>query len=263
MGVYYKDLGFRLYKGDCNSILPQFPSGTIDLVFADPPYFLSDKAYTFDDDVYRDGDYGYSGNKGRWDKISGGTNGVDTFNLVWVYNIKRLMKKNGWLIITCSRHNLFSVGWAIKKCGLYIAQEICWYKPNPPPCFSCRSLKDSIEHILLVKMDKSVKHYFDYPYSKSLNDGKQLSNVWSFTPPLKIEKRFGKHPTQKPLKLLEQLLWMYCDVNALVLDPFCGSGTSGVAASLLGRRYLGIDKESEYLEIAKQRYKTRIDESGL
>jgi len=191
-------------------------------------------------------------NKGKWDESKGaGEN--HKFNLEWLRICKEALTKNGTIWITGTSHIIFSIGYALQQLNFKILNDIIWEKSNPPPNLSCRYFTHSTEIVLWAAKDKKSKHYFNYSLMKQLNNGKQMKNVWRINAPGKEEKIHGKHPTQKPIELLNRILLASSKKDDLVLDPFCGSGTTGVGAIELGRRFVGIDTEEEYLELAKKR----------
>jgi site-specific DNA-methyltransferase (adenine-specific) len=141
----------------------------------------------------------------------------------------------------------------MQELGYKILNDIIWYKRNAPPNLSCRYFTHSTEIVLWAAKNEKSKHYFDYQLMKKMNHGKQMRNVWEISAPLAEEKKFGKHPTQKPVELLTRIMLASTKENELTLDPFCGSSTTGVAATLLNRKYVGIDLENEYLNLSVKR----------
>jgi site-specific DNA-methyltransferase (adenine-specific) len=131
--------------------------------------------------------------------------------------------------------------------------DIAWVKPNPPPNLACKYFTHSTETLLWAAKDLKSKHHFEYEEMKRRNDGKQMKSVWHFLPPSKIEKAFGKHPTQKPVGLVEQCISSSTKEHDFVFDPFAGSCTTGVAAISVGRRFCGVDSESSFIDLSKQR----------
>lgn len=235
-----------LYHGDCLAILAQLPEQSVDLIFADPPYFLSNGGVTCQSGRM------VAVHKGQWD-VSGGVESNHAFNQSWLAACKRVLRPDGTIFVSGTRHIVYSVGFAMQQLGFKMLNDIVWYKVTPPPNLSCRYFTHSTETILWAARDARSRHHFDYRTMKLENGGKQMQSLWSIRPPLKAEKRHGKHPTQKPLALLERIVRAASGENDLVLDPFCGSGTTGVACARLGRRYIGIDLERDYLAIAAAR----------
>ena len=247
--AYYcsNDESFVLFEGDCRRVLARLPDGSVDLIFADPPYFLSNGGITCQSGRM------VSVNKGQWD-VSHGVNQMHEFNMEWLRACQRVLKPNGTIFVSGTRHVIFSVGFAMQQLGYKVLNDIVWYKVIPPPNLCCRYFTHATETILWAARNAKSRHYFDYPRMKADNGGKQMQNLWHIVPPLKAEKRFGKHPTQKPLALLERIVAAASEPGALVVDPFNGGGTTGVAAARLGRSYIGVELEREYLERTVMRY---------
>ena len=249
--LYFKDEDSKLYFGDSFELLPKLPSEYADVIFADPPYFLSNGGITC-----RGGKV-VSVNKGDWDKASTFED-KHNFNLSWIGLCRDILKPNGTIWISGTLHNIYSVGVALEQTGFKIMNNITWQKTNPPPNLSCRYFTHSTETILWAKKNASAKHFFNYNLMKELNGGKQMKDVWSdiwtggLTP--QREKIFGKHPAQKPLYLLKKILLASSREGDLILDPFCGSGTTGVACKLLGgRKFIGIENNRDFIALAKER----------
>jgi len=258
---------FHLYEGDCVRILPQLPAQSVDLIFADPPYFLANGGFTC-----------HSGrrapvDKAHWDK-SQGVEEDHSFAIAWLSACRRVLKPSGTLWVSGTQHVIFSVGFALQCLGFRLLNTVTWYKPNASPNLSCRYFTHSTEILIWASPQSRGRllHHFNYEEMKRENGGKQMRDVWALPrigegelrpdgqgriwsqlSPRRSEKVFGKHPTQKPLALLERIVCSCTSENALVLDPFSGSGTTGVAALRLRRRYIGIDTEAEYLAISQQR----------
>ena len=241
---------FKLFNGDCFEILPKF-KGEFDLIFADPPYFLSNDGLSIQSGKI------VSVNKGDWDKGCG-IDEIDKFNLRWLALAKDTLTDNGSVMISGTYHNIFSIGRALQKLDYKILNIITWQKTNPPPNFSCRYLTHSTEQIIWARKSEKFKHIFNYELMKKLNDDKQMKDVWSFPAIAPWEKACGKHPTQKPLSLLIRLILMASNENSVICDPFAGSSTTGIAANLLGRKFVGIEKEREFIEISINR-KSELD----
>ena len=241
---------FKLFKGDCFEVLPKF-KGEFDLIFADPPYFLSNDGLSIQSGKI------VSVNKGDWDKGCG-IDEIDKFNLRWLALAKDTLTDNGSVMISGTYHNIFSIGRALQKLDYKILNIITWQKTNPPPNFSCRYLTHSTEQIIWARKSEKFKHIFNYELMKKLNDDKQMKDVWSFPAIAPWEKACGKHPTQKPLSLLIRLILMASNENSMICDPFAGSSTTGIAANLLGRKFVGIEKEREFIEISINR-KSELD----
>ncbi len=233
---------FALYRSNCMKIMPDFDAGTFDLIFADPPYFLSNGGITC-----RAGKM-VSVNKGKWDR-SRGFEGNYAFTRDWLSDCKRLLKPNGTIWISGTSHIIHTVGAVLDELGYKVLNDITWVKPNPPPNLSCRYFTHATETIIWAGRDKKTRHKFNYALMKRLNHGKQMKSVWTIKPPDKSEKVFGKHPTQKPVALLERIIAAASDEDDLILDPFCGSGTTGIAAARLNRQFVGVETDESFLRL--------------
>jgi site-specific DNA-methyltransferase (adenine-specific) len=235
-----------------DALIEKYPNGLFDMIFADPPYFLSNGGITC-----------YSGkiakvDKGNWDK-SKGVDENHEFNLAWLSRCQKLLKKDGTIWVSGTHHVIYSVGFAMQQLGMKILNDISWEKPNPPPNISCRYFTHSTETIIWASKNKNSKHYFNYEELRKMNNGKQMKNVWTIPAPNGEEKKFGKHPTQKPLKLLERIIIASTKENDLIFDPFAGSSTTGVAAINLNRRFVGCELENKYIEISILRLKESLE----
>ena len=226
-------------------LLPQFDH-KFDMIFADPPYFLSNNGLSIQSGKI------VSVNKGTWDK-SEGFEFINDFNRQWLSLAREKMKDDATIWISGTMHNIFSVGQILNELGFKILNVITWEKPNPPPNFSCRYFTYSTEQIIWARKSDKVPHYFNYELMRKLNDHKQMKDVWKLPAIAPWEKSCGKHPTQKPLSVLTRLILASTKPNAWILDPFTGSSTTGIAANLANRRFLGIDQEEDFLKISKNR----------
>ena len=244
---YYKspNRDFTLLQGDCIAILNQFDF-QFDMIFADPPYFLSNGGISVQSGKQ------VSVNKGDWDK-SHGFDEDNCFNRKWISACRDHLKSDGTIWISGTYHNIFSAAQMLNELDFRILNCITWAKTNPPPNLSCRFFTHSTEFILWARKDKKVPHYFNYELMKEINGGTQMRDLWSLPAIAKWEKSCGKHSTQKPLPLLARIILASTKENAWILDPFAGSSTTGIAANLFGRRFLGIEKENEFLEMSKRR----------
>ncbi len=255
MTPYYNEKNFRLYSGDAIEQLNNLPANSVDMIFADPPYFLSSGSFTC-----------HAGKrtnvkKGSWD-LSRGTEKNFNFHLEWIKAAKRVLKPNGTIWISGTYHSIYQCGFALEINDFHILNDIAWFKPNASPNLSCRFFTASHETILWARKEKKSKHIFNYDLMKngfwkedSLKKPKtQMRSVWSIATPKPYEKKYGKHPTQKPLELLKRIILASTKEGDLILDPFCGSSTTGLAAAMSGRRYIGIDEETKYLELSVKRF---------
>ena len=236
----------KIFQGDCLEILAAIPADTVDLIFADPPYFLSNDGITCHAGRM------VSVNKGAWDK-SKGADANHEFNYTWLKACQRVLKPNGTIWVSGTAHVIHSVGFAMQQLGMKLLNDITWVKPNPPPNLSCRYFTHATETLIWAAKSKKSKHTFNYKLMKELAGGKQMKSVWQIPAPDRAEKRFGKHPTQKPVALLERILLAASNAGDLVLDPFMGSGTTAVAAVRLRRRALAIEVDVAFVRIAERR----------
>ena len=250
---YFEDEAhtIRLYQGDALALLRQSDSESFDLIFADPPYFLSNGGVTCQSGRM------VSVNKGQWDKAPP-LDVIHEFNLQWLRECRRLLKPNGTLWVSGTAHNIYSVGFAMQTLGYKILNDIAWFKINPPPNLACRYFTHATETILWARREEKARHLFNYQEMKQDNGGKQMQSLWSITPPTAREKRYGKHPTQKPEALLSRIIRASSNPDDLVLDPFCGSGTTGVVCARLQRRFVGFEVDGNYLKLAVQRINDEI-----
>ena len=245
---------YRLYHDDCLKILEEIPENTFDMIFADPPYMLSNGGITCQNGKV------VSVNKGKWDESQGFEQDFE-FHKKWLSACKRVLKKNGTLWVSGTYHSIYSCGFAIQLLGYHILNDISWFKPNASPNMCCRYFTASHETLIWARKDKKTKHTFNYELMKNgdfssdfiKKPNTQMRSVWAIGTPKKSEKTFGKHPTQKPLDLLERIILASTNEGDLILDPFMGSATTGVAALKHNRKFVGIEKEKEFVELAEKR----------
>lgn len=239
------DRAFTLVHGDCFDVLPKFEF-KFDMIFADPPYFLSNGGISCQAGKVVCVD------KGEWDK--GGTpESIMEFNRRWLTLCQEKLKDNGTIWISGTHHNIFSIANLLTELGYKILNVVTWVKTNPPPNISRRFFTYSTEFILWARKFPKVPHKYNYELMKTINDGKQMTDVWRLPAIGRWEKSCGKHPTQKPLSLLTRIILASTNPNDWILDPFAGSSTTGIAASLCHRRFLGIEKEEFFAELSKNR----------
>lgn len=244
---FYKspDKSFTIVDGDCLNVLPQFDF-KFDMIFADPPYFLSNGGISCQAGKIVCVD------KGDWDK--GGTpDSIMEFNRAWLSLCREKLKDNGTIWISGTHHNIFAIANLLTELGYKILNVITWAKTNPPPNISCRFFTHSTEFIIWARKSPKVPHKYNYELMKAINDDKQMTDVWRLPAIARWEKSCGKHPTQKPLALLTRIILASTNTSDWILDPFAGSSTTGIAANLCGRRFLGIEKETEYASLSKSR----------
>jgi site-specific DNA-methyltransferase (adenine-specific) len=254
---------WALVSGDCVETLERLPPHSVDLAFADPPYFLSNGGTTCQNGRR------VSVNKGEWDG-SRGMSADHAFNLRWLGAVKQALKPSGTVWISGTQHVIFSIGFALQELGFNLLNTVTWYKPNASPNLACRMFTHSTEILLWASPSKTrpLKHRFNYQAMKVANGGKQMRDlweiadrpvpggdqvVWSVPTPGPREKVHGRHPTQKPLALLDRVVAASAAPGDLVLDPFSGSATTGVAAIRAGCRFLGIERDPAYVDLAARR----------
>lgn len=254
---YFQKGTFTLYHSDAVNLLKQLDDNSVDMVFADPPYFLSNGGFSVH------AGRRVSVHKGNWDQSKGVTDDLQ-FHLAWLSEVKRVLKPNGTLWVSGTYHSIYQCGYAIQQLGFHILNDISWFKPNASPNLSCRFFTASHETLIWARKDKKGKHHFDYKLMKEgdwsddflKKPGLQMRSVWSIYPPKKYEKTFGKHPTQKPLELLRRVILASTKKGDVVLDPFTGSSTTGIACELVGdRNFIGVDMEKKYLDLSMKRLK--------
>ena len=280
----------RLYHGNClellDAIAAKYPEGRFDAIFADPPYFLSNGGITCHAGKMVKVD------KGDWD-VSRGPELNHEFNVEWLRRCQRVLKPNGTIWVTGTHHVIFSIGYALQQLGFKILNDIAWEKPNPPPNLSCRYFTHSTETVLWAAKNEKSKHVFNYAAMKAVSgkqmktvwrgvgarhealgaedestssptpDASSLSPVWTISAPSTGEKSFGKHPTQKPIALVERCLLASTNEGDLVLDPFLGNGTTAVASLRLKRGCVGVELDLHHVEIAARRADREIIEIWL
>jgi len=250
------EYGLWLYHANCiefmDVLISKFPNGKFDMIFADPPYFLSNGGITCHAGKMVKVD------KGQWDK-SKGPEFNHEFNSAWLSRCQRLLKPNGTIWVSGTHHVIHSIGYAMQQLGMKILNDIIWEKPNPPPNLSCRYFTHSTETIIWAAKNEKSKHCFNYPKMKEINAGKQMKSVWTFTAPNRVEKEFGKHPTQKPISLLERIILASTNEDDLVFDPFSGSSTTGVAAIKLKRKFVGCELDADFIALSSKRLDLAIE----
>jgi len=235
--------------GDAFDLFASMADESVDCIWTDPPYFLSNDGFTC-----------VAGkmvpvNKGDWDK-SKGVEEDHAFNRRWLSECYRVLKPAGTIWVSGTHHVYLSVGFSMLQLGFRILNDIVWEKPNPPPNLGTRTFTHSTELLLwATKAPKGskAKYTFNYDEMREENGGKQMKTVWRFSAPGPDEKVHGRHPTQKPVDLVARCLRASTNPGDLVLDPFMGSGTTGVAATRLGRRFVGFEQDSAFLDLAIKR----------
>jgi site-specific DNA-methyltransferase (adenine-specific) len=262
-GTAERGPGWALVAGDSLAALEHLPPRSVDLVFADPPYHLSNGGTTC-----RSGRRA-SVDKGAWDR-SDGVAEDHAFQSRWLAACRRVLKPSGTIWVSGTQHVIFSVGYAMQELGFHLLNTVTWYKPNAAPNLACRFFTHSTEILLWASPARvrPLPHRFNYQAMKAANGGKQMRDlweiaerpapcgaqvVWALPTPGPREKLHGRHPTQKPLALLERVVAASAAPGDLVLDPFCGSGTTGLAALRAGCRFLGVERDPAYVDLAARR----------
>lgn len=237
---------FTLYHGDCMQVIEHLPDNSLDAIFADPPYFLSNGGISVQSGKQVCVD------KGDWDK--GGTpEHIYQFNKQWLSLCRPKLKDNGTLWISGTHHNIFVVQRCLQELGYKILNVITWQKSDPPPNLSCRYFNFSTELVIWARKHEKKPHKFNYETMKQINGGSQMTDVWRIPAVGMWEKTCGKHPTQKPLRLLYRIVLASTNEGDTILDPFAGSSTTGIAANLLGRKFIGIEQDYSFIELSKRR----------
>lgn len=243
-----------LMRGDCLAVLKRLPDASADLVFADPPYFLSNGGTTCR------GGKRVSVDKGAWDESQGFVTD-HAFQRAWLAETQRALKPSGTLWVSGTQHVIFSIGYAMQELGYHFLNTVTWFKPNAAPNLACRTFTHSTELVIWAapRRGKALLHTFNYAELRAENGGKQVRDLWEIPAPPPREKTHGAHPTQKPLALLELIIRSSSRPRDLVVDPFCGSGTTGVASVMHGRRFIGIEREAGYMKIAEARIRHALE----
>lgn len=250
----FKQNQFELFCGDTMDILNTIDR-KVDMIFADPPYFLS-KGFT----MHSKGRVKCF-DKGDWDKERS-LSEINDFNRKWLSLSRNVLKDDGTIWVSGTYHNIYSVANCMVELGYKILNIIVWHKPNAPFTLSESHFNFSAEYIVWARKLKDKKHYFNNRLMTELNGGRRMPDVWNIPTTGLWEKTCGKHPTQKPLHLLYRIILASTLEGDTILDPFAGSCTTGIAANLLGRRFIGIDQNREYLELGIRR-KQEIDKPAI
>ena len=244
-------------NGDCIEAMNKFPKNSIDLIFADPPYNLQ-----LGGDLHRPNNKKVDAVDDDWDKFNSFSH-YDNFTLKWLKAAHRVLKKDGSIWVIGSYHNIFRVGYIMQNIGFWILNDIIWRKTNPMPNFKGRRFTNAHETLIWASKSNDSKYKFNYAALKELNEGLQMRSDWLFPvcngkERLKNSEGIKAHPTQKPEALLHRVILSSSENNDLILDPFFGTGTTGVVAKKLGRQFVGIEKELEYYKISKSRIENTI-----
>lgn len=254
-----------LYVGDCLEVMSRFPDNYVDMIFADPPYNLSNDGVTC-----------HAGrmvkvNKGDWDKSKGFDEDLK-FHETWIAECRRILKPEGTIWISGTNHSIYQCGYVLQKQNFHILNDISWFKPNAAPNLACTTFAHSHETLLWARKEKKARHIFNYELMKNGSfsedkmkvPDKQMRSVWSIPTPTPDEKIFGKHPTQKPLALLKRIVLSSTNEGSLILDPFNGGGTTGIAAKIVGnRKYIGIDISEDFINLTAKRLNQILQQPTL
>lgn len=244
---YYSHNDFVLWNGDSASICQQLPPNLVDCVFADPPYFLSSG-----NGKVRINNRIISFDKGDWDRARSSKE-VHEFNTKWISACRQVLKPNGTIWVSGTYHNIFDVAICLQEQRFKILNIIVWQKSDPPTTITDQRFNFSAEYIIWARKEMKVEHFFNYELMKSMNGGVHMPDVWKIPAPSMWEKKCGKHPTQKPLRLLYRIILACTHEGDTILDPFTGSCTTGIAAQLLGRKFIGVDMSEEFLQLGIRR----------
>lgn len=235
-----------LFNENGFEVLKNIKDKSIDMIFADPPYFLSG------DGITCSGGKMVSVKKGDWDKKMS-VDDIYSFNKEWLHEAYRILKDTGTIWVSGTMHNIYTIGMVMQQLGFRILNNITWQKTNPPPNLACKTFTHSTETILWATKANSKKYIFNYEKMKLINNGKQMKDVWSGSLTKPSEKKFGKHPTQKPEYLLDLIIKASTNKDSIVLDPFLGSGTTGVVSLKNNCKFIGIELDANFFNLACER----------
>jgi modification methylase len=242
----------KILHGDCLDILPTLPEKSVDVVFADPPYFLQ-----LSQELYRPNQSRVRGVKDAWDHFRDFED-YDAFTRAWLSACRRVLKPSGSLWVIGTYHNIFRVGRILQDLDYWILNDVVWVKTNPMPNFRGVRFSNAHETLIWAVKSRRSRYTFNYRTMKELNDGLQMRSDWRLPictgkERIRTEGGVRAHATQKPEELLRRVLLASTRPGDVVLDPFFGTGTTGAVAKRLGRGWIGIEKEKEYIELARRR----------
>ena len=242
----------KIIKGNCIEEMKKMPDECVDLIFADPPYFMQT-----DGILHRTDGTKFNGVEDSWDKFQDYAE-YDKFTTDWLKECKRVMKKDGAIWVIGSFQNIYRLGYIMQNMGFWILNDVVWSKPNAVPNFSGSRFQNSHETMLWCTKDKNAKYTFNYKTMKHLNGDKQEKSVWNIgicigNERLKDENGQKVHSTQKPERLLYNVILSSSKPNDIVMDPFFGTGTTGAVAKKLGRNFIGFEMEDNYIKYAQKR----------
>ncbi|WP_372604587.1 site-specific DNA-methyltransferase [Actibacterium sp.] len=242
----------QILAGDCVEVMNSLPENSVDLIFADPPYNLQLKG-----DLHRPDNSLVDAVDDAWDQFDTFA-AYDKFTKAWLKAARRILKPNGAIWVIGSYHNIFRVGAALQNEGYWILNDVVWRKSNPMPNFRGKRLTNAHETMIWASKEEASKYTFNYEALKSLNEGVQMRSDWVLPictghERLKDDNGDKAHPTQKPESLLHRVLVGSTNPGDVVLDPFFGTGTTGAVAKMLGREFIGIEREEAYRKVAEKR----------
>lgn len=246
MSLVYANDYCRLFQGDSLNLIKKLDDESVDVIMTDPPYFLSNGGISCQNGKM------VSVDKGDWDKLPD-TMTMDDFYINFLEESKRVLKNDGTIWLFGTMHNIYTLGYLLQKMKYKLLNNVTWQKTNPSPNLSCRMFTHSTETILWAKKHEKSKHYFNYALMKEINNGKQMKDVWTSSTTNRSEKKHGKHPTQKPLELMERLILASSQEGDTILDCFSGSGTTLVAGYGLKRNMIGMELEDEFIDLTIRR----------
>lgn len=248
-----------IIKGDAIEILKKIPDASVDHCITDPPYNISGYDHKKEIGWLKSNKHWVSDKKfnkidEKWDTYSNGD--YEKFTKEWLQEIFRIVKPNGNIIVFGSYHNIYKLGYILQSFDRRIINSVVWFKRNAFPNITQRMLCESTEHIIWAvnNTQKNAKNWiFNYNELKKINSGKQMRNMWDIPMTPVSERKSGKHPSQKPIELIERLVLAATNENELIIDPFVGSGTLPVVAKKHGRKFIGIDNNEEYVNLSNKR----------
>ena len=251
----------KIINEDCLDVFKKIPNNSFDMIFADPPYNLQ-----LQNTLYRTNGKIFAGVEDDWDKFESFSK-YDDFCFEWLRECRRILKDNGTIWVIGSYHNIFRLGKIIQDLGYWILNDIIWNKTNPVPNFKGTRFNNSHETLIWASKNKNSKYTFNYKTMKSYNDDKQMRSDWCIplvngNMRIKDENGNKAHSTQKPNALLYRIILATTKAEDLILDPFIGSGTTGAIAKMMGRNFVGIEKEKKYIKIASERIEKIIPTKG-
>jgi len=253
---FYSSENTVIFNQDCLEVLSYINENSVDMIFADPPYMLSNNGITCQNGKM------VTVNKGKWDESKGFEEDTQ-FHNTWISACRKVLKPEGTIWISGTYHSIYQCGYLLQKNDFHVLNDVVWFKPNAAPNLSCRFFTASHETLIWARKDKKAKHIFNYdlmkngsfPEDKLKKENSQMRSVWSVPAPKNEEKEFGRHPTQKPLDLLLRIIKASTNDGSVILDPFNGSGTTGIASLLLGNRYyIGAEIDTNYCELTVNRF---------